>query len=629
MSQLCKEPFKRETNAVVIKAKSLVINLNVLSSNMLILFYMGCALLVLICLWVLHYLHHFRCHLAKRTISSPRMNSLPAPSHIWCFLLSSVDGEEFDIFPMSFLLYLTLLIIIHILFFLCESNYIHSFHMHVIMMDYVLVCVILIVSIWVSLFSYYRYHTTLMSITLQSVSSRELLYKFPVYAVPFGLLFLFQIYVFYWIFPLVVIIFGAFNIYCTYHASAMLIQQYKSFIEQTDSFSVTFNMNNDLLKSIVFTKRISLLCCVLHSMDLAVFNVVYKHYNINIMCYISVSWCISALLFSLNFIRNLSFWKRFSSLCKTPIITRSKCEPMNHNKPPSSIQIHALAPTQSDIISAPKCVDTVHEDHYHSMGDAGADHLGFRALDIISKSLDITHTNKLHSRPLVQQALTQHVVRDSKDDDDLPHVVERSSENTPKIIRKIRVTQVLELLDSEKMTKSPSSTRLSSSTPEGMSLCESDDESTPEVNVCVQVVAPPVSKLRLVVTPAENGFDGEMPTMKANHEVQQRMEIVDDKKNSFQFQRHSCVRNDKHKMLAVLKQKKQAQSVPALMHTATQPTPFHILARFGFCTSDQINSVNECNLSMQQKRSQQSVKKKIEDAHSLSPQPLFFESVNI
>eukprot|EP01083_Nonionella_stella_P088013 245038_1 len=603
MSQLCKEPFKRETNAVVIKAKSLVINLNVLSSNMLILFYMGCALLVLICLWVLHYLHHFRCHLAKRTISSPRMNSLPAPSHIWCFLLSSVDGEEFDIFPMSFLLYLTLLIIIHILFFLCESNYIHSFHMHVIMMDYVLVCVILIVSIWVSLFSYYRYHTTLMSITLQSVSSRELLYKFPVYAVPFGLLFLFQIYVFYWIFPLVVIIFGAFNIYCTYHASAMLIQQYKSFIEQTDSFSVTFNMNNDLLKSIVFTKRISLLCCVLHSMDLAVFNVVYKHYNINIMCYISVSWCISALLFSLNFIRNFLFWKRFSSLCK-------KCEPMNRNKPPSAIPKRApattLPPTQSDIISAPKCVDTVHEDHYHSMGDAGADHLGFRALDVISKSLDIRHANRLNPRPLLQQALSQHVVRNSKDNEDLPHVVERSSENTPKIKDiTIRVTKVLEPLDSERMPKSPSSTRLSSS----MSLCESDDESCD-----VQMVAPPVSKLRLVVTAAgpEYGFDGEMLTMKANHEVQKSMATP--------------VVDAKHKRLTVLKQKKQAHSVPPLMPLVSS---FHILARFGFCTSDQINSVNEFNLSQQPKHSQLSVKKKTEDAHSLSPQPLFFESVNI
>eukprot|EP01083_Nonionella_stella_P165984 553645_1 len=178
-----------------------------------------------------------------------------------CVTISSVDGEEFDFFPISFFLYLSLLILTHILILLvCLFNR-TLFKSHPInFMHYPLIYIMLILSIWVSLFSFYRYYTTLVSIVhLTSVSTRDLFQRFSLYAAVFAVLFVIQIHVLYWLFPLVICMFGAFNLYCTYRANAMLIQQYRRFLEHTSSnaLSTTFNLYHEfqeMLKSLIFTQ---------------------------------------------------------------------------------------------------------------------------------------------------------------------------------------------------------------------------------------------------------------------------------------------------------------------------------------------------------------------------------------
>eukprot|EP01083_Nonionella_stella_P029874 82097_1 len=297
------------------------------------LIFLAVALLLLFFLWWNHYRRHFRWHCSKCSKTAPerfispsndnqQMNFVTnAKETISGFMLSPIDGEEFDFFPVSFLLFLTLLILLHIvLITLCILDN-ESFKPSKLsidefrILDYVLMYSMVIVSVWVSLFSFHRYLTTLISTKRISAvpSYKGSVHIFSLYTVIFVALYLIQIHFYYWSFPLVIVLFFVFNIYCSYHASAMLIEQYKRFLEHIDSqlHDVTINMNHNMLnRRIAFTKYVSLACCLLYTMDLSVFLIVYNHYPMDIIRYLSMSWRISSFMFSLHFIRNVGRWKR-------------------------------------------------------------------------------------------------------------------------------------------------------------------------------------------------------------------------------------------------------------------------------------------------------------------------------
>eukprot|EP01083_Nonionella_stella_P115992 344329_1 len=219
--------------------------------------YIVLILFLLLFLWIEHYSQHFHCD--------------------WCTSIYSVDDDEFDFFPMSFLLYLTLLVMINILLIVIATvdNTLlemkpypiqadHTLHIW----DYIFFYLILLLSAWVSLFSFYRYYTTLISMVyLETASTRKLFKLFSIFAALLVVLYVIQIHVYYWLFPLVIIVFSVFNIYCTYHSSAMLIKQYTAFLEHTTT-DLVLELDHAVLKRIIFTKRISLICCGFYSMDL-------------------------------------------------------------------------------------------------------------------------------------------------------------------------------------------------------------------------------------------------------------------------------------------------------------------------------------------------------------------------
>ena len=99
------------------------------------------------------------------------------------------------------------------------------------LLDYILVYGTMILAIWESLFSFYRYYTTkISSNTCQLVSTSQVLIRFVVYIVIFVILFSFQMQIYYWIFPIIILLHAVFNFYCNILFASILITKYKHFL---------------------------------------------------------------------------------------------------------------------------------------------------------------------------------------------------------------------------------------------------------------------------------------------------------------------------------------------------------------------------------------------------------------
>ena len=211
-----------------------------------------------------------------------------------CCRLTSRDGQKFDFFPSSFACYIisiTLLCIILIpKFFLDPSlnQMEHPWHMLIstvkdhnvpsidslhtipqhqtdpatnnyivlicLILDYILVYGTMILSIWESLFSYYRYYTTKISTnSCQLVSTSQVLIRFLIYIIIFVTLFTVQMQIYYWIFPILILLHSGFNIYCNTAFAAILISKYKHFLGKSEVPSVYLDCNPYILSVIIHT----------------------------------------------------------------------------------------------------------------------------------------------------------------------------------------------------------------------------------------------------------------------------------------------------------------------------------------------------------------------------------------
>ena len=182
------------------------------------------------CLWI-HYHQHFQFSFTNNRFdengpfspsnatsrprsfavaTSPRMNL-----HQNCCGLWPKENEEFDFFPASFLFYIMFLMLLCILTVVVQILYIviddevnlsnllfaspvQSHHMHslnelhrirvrtaediyitVIVLDYILIYGIMLLALWESLFSFYRYYTTMR--TLKSLEVPSALTVLPIF----------------------------------------------------------------------------------------------------------------------------------------------------------------------------------------------------------------------------------------------------------------------------------------------------------------------------------------------------------------------------------------------------------------------------------------------------------------
>ena len=98
-------------------------------------------------------------------------------------------------------------------------------------MDYIIVYMILIISVWDSLFSWYRYYSTLfISVKFYHAPTQRVVKLFIVYGIPYCALFIAQIHFYYWLFPFVVLMHILFNTYCTWKFAQLLLNSYRQSI---------------------------------------------------------------------------------------------------------------------------------------------------------------------------------------------------------------------------------------------------------------------------------------------------------------------------------------------------------------------------------------------------------------
>lgn len=177
------------------------------------------------------------------------------------YCLRPKDDEEFDFFPGSFLWYqlfiIVLISLILIKFISISSMYNLSesvsmgmikFHSNysifdnssfynnsnngeypITFIDWVIIYGIFILNNWESLFAFYRYYSTRQTMTSLELVERKTIFKLFIcrYSFTFGLLYTLQIHLYYWLFPLIILLQSTFSIFCTWKTSEILIFQFK------------------------------------------------------------------------------------------------------------------------------------------------------------------------------------------------------------------------------------------------------------------------------------------------------------------------------------------------------------------------------------------------------------------
>eukprot|EP01083_Nonionella_stella_P139817 427306_1 len=126
----------------------------------------------------------------------------------------------------------------------------------------------MILSIWESLFSFYRYYATKSSIhSFCAASLSTVLSRFIIYIILFVCVFCIYVHLFYPIFPLLIILHCVSNMYCNLSFASILIQQYSHFLSQHSQGTYVNEMDMDILESVYIMKKWSIFCNILRSLQ--------------------------------------------------------------------------------------------------------------------------------------------------------------------------------------------------------------------------------------------------------------------------------------------------------------------------------------------------------------------------
>eukprot|EP01083_Nonionella_stella_P002338 6739_1 len=308
------------------------------------------SLFILSCTLLLHYYRHFKlviCAKLPPILSTNRNSStrsslkvskdqLPGQCALtrpyWCRCCCSLapieESETYNFFPTSFLCFIILQIAICALL-LCldtitEHHHILSLFTHhpswraigssfhssasdlsfVIASDYILMHSVMIVSIWESLFPFYKFYTTYKVVSnMQTVSPKHVMIRFMMYAFLFALLFNVQIHIYYYLWPILLLVHAVFNVVCTIKFSSVLIDKYQLVLGMDDR--ITSSDNDNILRSVYLMRAISIICSVLQTAALAVFAI---SYSVGIVYYLPMFWSLSTFIYSFSFVRNRTYF---------------------------------------------------------------------------------------------------------------------------------------------------------------------------------------------------------------------------------------------------------------------------------------------------------------------------------
>ena len=250
---------------------------------------------------ILHFVLHFRL----RCCSKHRSRRGQCP----CSIVGT--GEEgFDFLPLSFVLYslwsliASSLILLKFTEFGDSAVYFHGRRP----IDWIAVYSAMALSVWEWLFNFYRFLST-HSASRKMVILRpaQIASKFTIFGVIFIAVFTVQIYWIYWLFPLLVICHFVFNAVAIWLFGHILIVQYR-FSMATQHYLE--HLHDDMLRSVYVMRRLSMCSTITSTITLSLVTAAggpsHRH-EIDTAIYLPALWTVSAIGFTLNFVRNRMF----------------------------------------------------------------------------------------------------------------------------------------------------------------------------------------------------------------------------------------------------------------------------------------------------------------------------------
>lgn len=161
--------------------------------------------------------------------------------------LAGVDNN-FDFFPVAFLLYniyvifVTILIVCKYLYDDNDNNKESMFghtgnilvantnnHNYNKLINWIIVYSLIILSIWECLFNFYRFYSTYFaSRKIIILNPQQIIFKFTLFfAIPFFAIFVIQIHYYYYLYPIIIFVYFFFNIINVWLFGHILIVQYR------------------------------------------------------------------------------------------------------------------------------------------------------------------------------------------------------------------------------------------------------------------------------------------------------------------------------------------------------------------------------------------------------------------
>jgi len=289
----------------------------------------ACAWVILLSCLSIHYRCHFRFsfHIEPPTnVKSPNRSSLKLPLNRRSFGLQSRDGGHLAFFPLCFLFYTLLLLLLASVILVVDILQLILLHsqwtafqlfftspsvsdLHdetsnalstaISVADYILIYGMLVLSLWESLFSFYRHFTTMSTLdALEVPSTFRVLLLFSFYGVLFAALFLCSLHFYHYLSGVVVLTHFLFNLYCTWTFSAALISKYSA-----DDCS-GLRGREEILESVRFVRKASIASNAVQTLYLGTFLVSFA---LGSACYLPILWGVSCSVTMFNFIRNRQF----------------------------------------------------------------------------------------------------------------------------------------------------------------------------------------------------------------------------------------------------------------------------------------------------------------------------------
>ena len=177
---------------------------------------------------------------------------------------------------------------------------------------------------------------------------------------------------------------------------------------------MAINGNNDILKSVYFMRRASMICCIFQSLSLSIFVI---SYNIETVYYLPIFWSISNVVFACNFIRNRNYFqKRSKSVCRKSqfcaicIIHKFNEQKMDkNNKPSSKLMVDHTSNNLDD--------DDDDDDDEHN--DVVDDKNGLNILNLDLNATPLPKLRDFHSNPVFTKRQQKHLRGFRKKEDNL------------------------------------------------------------------------------------------------------------------------------------------------------------------------------------------------------------------